>query len=159
MGKTQERDLIPFTYEHVKNKELVIKMLTYEEEYGKSEIGQELYRTKLLNPYVSLEPIYVVHRVTLAKFGFDTSEESVKNYRKIFSYYYNSPTDYDNDVISASYYMRNNKLMFYTLPKPIIGDNMTNVKLLNLDGTNTTLFEELDKHQYKTCFVGAFSTS
>lgn len=159
MERSKDTILIPFTYDHVKDKNLVICMLQYEEEYNASESGQNLYKTELLNPHSSLDTIYAVHRVTLLKFGFDTSDFSVENYRRIFSYYYNSPTDYDADVMNASFYMRNNKLVFYTKIQPKLGDFMTNVSLLKLDGTNTTLFTELSKHEYSTCFVGGFSNS
>lgn len=159
MGKSEYRILKPFTEHNVKDKILIIDMLKYEDELGKSKIGQTLYKTKLLNPYVSLEPVYVLHRMTLDHFNFDTSNESVENYRTIFKNYYKSSHDYDLDVISSVYYMKNNKLMFYTKPKPIIGDNMIDTNLLLLNGEQTTLFEELNKFEYKLCFVGAFSNS
>lgn len=159
MGRSNTVNPIPFTIDHVHDKELVIKMLKYEDQYGKSDQVRDFYRTKLLQPRSTLNAIYATHRVVLDYFGFDTSDESVANYRKIFLTYYKSPTEYDNDVISSVYYMKNNKCVFYTKPMPRIGDKMTNVNLLNLDGTETTLFDVVHNMKYKHCFVGAFSNS
>lgn len=97
MGKSNVTNSIPFTMEHVKDKSLVIRLLQFEDLYGKSKEGQILYKTKLSMPH-TLRPIYAIHRYVLNHFGFSTSEESVKNYRRIFSYYYKSPTEYDKSV-------------------------------------------------------------
>ena len=156
---SEEVKLIPFTLEDVNNKELIIKMLKYEDEIGKSDKVQDFYRTELLQPRNTLEAIYATHRLVLNYFGFDTTDESVLNYRKIFSTYYKSPTEYDNDVISSVYYMKNNRCVFYNKPMPKIGNKMINTDLLKLDGTKTNLFDILSKFKYKYCFVGAFSNS
>ena len=47
-------DLVPFTRKHVLDRDLVIKMLRYEEEFTKSRQGQDLYRDKSNNPLTSL---------------------------------------------------------------------------------------------------------
>lgn len=159
MGKTEIIKTIPFTKNDIMNKDLIIQMLKFEDIYGKSDEGQKLYSINVLNPRTSLEPIYFVHRHVLSHFGFDTSDSSVENYRNIFRTYYKSPTDYDKDVIESVYYMKNNKCVFYTLPKPQTGQQVIDCNILKLDGTQTTLLNELSKLEFNKCFVGAFSNS
>lgn len=144
MGKLDlpHEKMIKFTLDHTHNKELVVKMLTYEDAYGKSEEAMKIYTSKLSHPH-TLFPIYVIHKKVLTDFGFDTSDESVTNYRKIFSVFYKSPTEYDRDVINSVYYMKNNKCMFYKKPMPKVGDKITDCSILNLDGSSTTLFNAL----------------
>lgn len=156
--------VIPFTKRLVLNKELVIRMLQYEEEFTKSDMGQQMYRCEKELDGSLLNVIFDIHKITLDHFDFDTSEDSVKNYRFIFLTYYKNPQDYDKDVISASFYMRNNKCVFYEQPKLLVGDELKNCPLYELDGkTQTTLFDAITKHtideQYKYVFVGAFSGS
>lgn len=159
MGKSDIMGLIPFTKDHVKDRALIIKMLQFEDEYGKSIDGQNLYRTKLLLPH-TLKPIYAIHRHVLNHFGFDTSDISVKNYRTIFSYYYKSPKEYDKEVLDSVYYMKNNKCVYYEKSAPKIGDKLINCNLLCIDGTTKiTLFDVLKHKTFKYAFVGAFSSS
>ena len=72
---------IPFTIENVKNKELVIRMLNYEEKLTKSDYGQSLYKNTLNNPLISLTIEYGINRLVLSNFGFDTTDESVNGPR------------------------------------------------------------------------------
>jgi len=159
VSKKKHENLKPFTEECILNKELVIKMLKYEDEFAYTDKGQEIYKTELLFPHNTLGAIYAIHRCVLDNFGFDTSDTSVENYRKIFSYYYNSPTDYDNEVLSSVFYMRSNKCVYYTKPKPTINDKLIDVNLLTLNGDNITLYDILKQYDYKYAFVGAFSNS
>ena len=116
----------PFTNNNVKDKQLVINMLKYEEEIAKGETGQSLYRNEYLEPHETLKVEKALNRLTLTQFGFDTSEESVENYRTIFRTYFNSPDDYDADVINSSYYMRENKCVFYKNPDLKLGEEVPN---------------------------------
>lgn len=159
MGKN-DRILQPFTMAEVNNKNLVIEMLKFEDYYGKSEDGQNYFRSSIsLLPTGSLEPVYAIHRYVLTHFGYSSDDQSVANYRNIFKTYYTSPTNYDNDVISSVYYMKGNKCVFYNKPKPKIGEKLIDCNLLNLDGTNTTLFNVISNNTFKYCFIGAFSSS
>lgn len=159
MVKSKIQTMKPFRPNNLTNKNLIIQMLKFEDEFGKSENGQKFYKTDTLNPRTSLEPIYAIHRCVLSHFGFDTTDQSVDNYRKIFQTYYKSPTDYDREVINSVYYMRANKCVFYNLPKPQIGDNLIDCNLLTLNGKSTTLITEISKLNFDKCFVGAFSNS
>ena len=141
------------------DRDLVIKMLQYEDYYGKSEEGQDYFRTKLNLPNTTLNAIYALHRHVLDHFGFNTDDESVNNYRTIFQTYYNSPTDYDNDVISSVYYMKNNKCVFYQRPKPQIGDKLLNCTLLTLNGEEVMLSNIINNMNFDKLFIASFSSS
>lgn len=154
--------LKPFTPDDVLNRDLVIEMLTYEDSILHSNQGQCVYKNPVNNSLCSLEPQFVINRLTLSKFGFDTSDESIENFRSIFRNYYNSPTDYDEDVLSCSTYMRENRLMFYKTKEPEIGDTALNCPLLELsldDSAETTLHNVLNKSPADFYLIHAFSTS
>jgi hypothetical protein len=153
---------IPFTKDHVKDKQLVIQMLKFEDRYTKTTDGQELYKSRLNLTGTTLNVIYAIHRYVLDHFDFDTSDESVETYRSIFKAYYNSPTDYDNDVLSSVFYMKANKCVYYTSQEIDVGDKLKNCNILQLDGVKTKLFNVIQKESienFKYGFVGAFSNS
>ncbi|ARF11262.1 hypothetical protein Klosneuvirus_1_119 [Klosneuvirus KNV1] len=151
---------VPFTIEHIKNKHLVIKMLNYEEEFTKSKDGQLLYHNPLNRPIVSLTIEKIIHRIVLTKFGFDTSDESVANYRLIYKTYYKSPNEYDKDVINAVHYMRENKCAYYKSPVFEIGQKIPDCILFHLDGKSvTTLHDIINKKNADHILIAAFSLS
>lgn len=139
-----------FTEEHIHNKDLVIQMLCYEEQQVRSDAR---YQNPLNRARVSLDNEYAFNRMTLAHFGFDTSDVSVDNYRKIFRTYFRSPTDYDKGVIASSHYMRNN-----TTPVLRPGDQIPDCPLYHLDGTTRTTLHQLVQDSAKT-MICAFSLS
>ncbi|ARF08934.1 hypothetical protein Catovirus_1_984 [Catovirus CTV1] len=153
------KNLKVFTLDHIKDKDLVIKMLKYEDSIYLGEKGKEIYENEMYRPRISLDPEYAINRMVLLNFGFDTSDESTENYRKIFSHYYKSALDYDKDVLSSVTYMRNNKCVYYTKPVLEIGDQIPNCRIYKLDGIiETSLFDELG-NDFNFAFVGAFSNS
>jgi hypothetical protein len=156
MGLSETINTVPFTENDCKNKKLVIKMLKFEDEYSKTTNAQEMYRSF---DGSNLNPIYSMHRYVLNKFGFDTTDESIKNYRKIFKTYFNSHLDYDHDVINSVHYMRSNKCVFYSKPILNIGQNMIDVSLLTLNNKPINLFDILKETKFTYGFVAAFSTS
>jgi hypothetical protein len=145
-----------FTEKHCKNKTLVIQMLECENEYIKTQEAKQMYRSYKGN---LLYAFYSMHRYVLNHFGFNTSDKSVMNYRKIFKTYYNSYNDYDPDVINSVFYMKHNKCMFYNAPIIGIGQYIINVPLLTLYNEKTTLLDEINKIHFKYLFIGAFSMS
>ena len=144
MGKSDIIDLKPFTSIDVKNKDLVIKMLNYEEELTKSEFGQSLYKNILNKPLVSLNVEKTLNRLVLSHFGFDTTDENVEMYRTIFRNYYNSPNDYDKDVLNAVHYMRENKCVYYKNPSLKLDDKIPDCELYELNGKEKlTLYDAI----------------
>jgi hypothetical protein len=136
----------PFTEMCVKDRDLVIKMLKYEEQLTKSQEGQDLYRNRLNNPFVSLTVEKILNRMVLSHFGFDTTDENVEMYRTIFRMYFQSPFNYDAEVIGSVHYMRENKCVFYRLPPLQIGDIIPDCDLYELNGvTKTTLHQSIAK--------------
>uniref|UniRef100_A0A6C0C6N6 Uncharacterized protein n=1 Tax=viral metagenome TaxID=1070528 RepID=A0A6C0C6N6_9ZZZZ len=160
MGVSEPGDTRPFTHADVKNKPLVIKMLNYEEEITRSDVGRTLYATKLNRPLVSLTVEHTLNRLTLTHFGFDTSDESVEMYRTIFRNYYTSPTEYDAEVLNAVHYMRGNKCVYYTEQPLQIGDAIPDCPLFMINGTEiTSLYDEIKRGGAKRTIIAAFSLS
>lgn len=159
MGKASP-GLKPFTKENVADKELVIKMLNYEDLIAKSDIGKNLYADPTNGALVTLNVEKILNRLTLTEFGFSTRDSDVETYRTIFATYYRSPTDFDADVLNAVYYMRENKCVYYQQPALKISDLIPDCPLYELNGaTATTLFEVINKKPSKFTLIGAFSLS
>lgn len=133
-----------FTKHDLDNKQLIIKMLKYEEYISKSDFGQSLYKNIFNNPLTSLTVEYALNRLTLAQFGFNTNDENVAMYRTIFKTYYTSPFDYDEEVISSVHYMRENKCVYYKSPVLKLGEKIPNCALYNLDSSLTSLYDIID---------------
>ena len=146
----------PFTDTHVKNRNLVLVMLRYEDSLF---LGSQLFKDTSFEHLTDLEAYYTFHRATLAQYGFSTTDKDVETYRTIFLNYYTSPTEYDAEVLNAVCYMRENKCVYYTDPAPIVGDPAPDVALATLDGNPTTLHTILKALPHKYVFVGAFSNS
>jgi len=160
MVRLANKDYKPFREEDVRNRELVIRMLKHEEKIIRSDEGQARYANPLNEPYISLTNEYAFNRATLTEFGFDTSDESVENYRTIFRTYFRSPDDYDKEVIDSVHYMRNNRCVFYKAPLINKGGQIPDVRLYNLDGkTETTLHQACRKGNPEKTLVCAFSNS
>ena len=149
----------PFTLDDVSNKDLVMKMLTYEDTILHSEKGQCVYKNPVNRALYSLEPQFVINRLTLSHFGFDTTKESVETYRSIFRNYYTSPTEYDKEVLVCSTYMRENRLMFYQTSALEIGDSIPECELLSLKEESESLHSILTKENAQYYLLHAFSTS
>lgn len=160
MGRGEQRNLIPFTREHLKDRELVIKMLKYEDSIIHGEEGDKIYREIFSGATTSFDPEFTINRMTLSHFDFDTSNQSVKNYRGICGQYYRGPTDYDEEVLNCITYLRENKCLYFTLPEVNVGDKLPDVPLFEADGeTKTTLYNVIERDQRSMTVVGAFSGS
>lgn len=159
MGKIENQNEKPFTEANVCNRDLVIQMLKYEDSIILGNEGEQIYRNPLFKPRVSLTPEYAIHRLVLSHFGFDTTDTSVENYRKIFVHYYNSPTNYDKEVLSSVAYMRENKCVYYTKPIVNVGDIIPDVMLYNLDGNTTTTLYATLANDFDYAFVAGYSSS
>lgn len=157
MGKLD--NLIDFTENHIKDRYLIISMLKYEDSLMLGDTARHIYNSGTFELFNNLETMYVLHRLTLNHFNFSSDDKSVDNYRKIFSYYFRSPDDYDFGVINSVAYMRENRCIFYKEEKLNRGDVIPNVDLFQLDGkTQVKLYDMINKEDNLT-FIGAFSNS
>lgn len=148
----------PFTQAQVQNRDLVIKMLQYEEELATGDEGQQRYKDPFSG--TSLDTEYSFHRQTLHHFGFEPSDESVANYRTIFKTYFKDPDNYDHEVINSSYYMRNNRCVFYRSKPLTAGDTLPNCRLYMLDGyTETDLHSAMRGKNARAAVICAYSNS
>jgi hypothetical protein len=133
MGKSSDEIIYKsFTNESIKNKQLMLDMLNFEDKYYFSNIGQSIMGDIGKNNIFSLDGSKTIQRITLFNFGFSSTDQDLATYRTIFHNYYNSPTDYDSDILSSVYYMRENRLLYYTTPKLSIGDKAVDSNLLEL---------------------------
>jgi hypothetical protein len=157
--RIDKNQLKSFTMENITNRDLVLSMLKYEDYIIHSDIGKSIYMDDSYEHFETMEAMFSIHRLTLTNFGFLTNDEDVMNYRKIFSYYYKNPDDYDEEVINAVAYIRENKCIYYKGKDYNIGDNFEEVELCDLSGKPFKLKEKLKELNANHIFVGAFSNS
>jgi len=138
MGRITKKK-IEFTKEHIANRELILEMLGYENRVMLGDIGKNLYNSYGWDRYTSLDTQYAINRMTLDHFDFSTDDKSTQNYRTIFQHYYNSPADYDKEIINSVVYMRENKILFYTDAVLKIDDRYVDVPLLTMDNKRTSI--------------------
>ncbi len=157
MGKVS--NLVNFTQKDIENRKLIIQILKYEDSLILGSVGDNIFKSNAFELFTDLETTYIFHRLTLNYFNFESDDESVENYRKIFSHYYKSPTDYDKEVIESVAYMRENRCVFYTSEKLNIGDTFPDSELYELDGkTKVSIYNKINKEDNYT-IIGAFSNS
>lgn len=157
MGRLSFKKRKIFDINDINDKDLIIKMLKYEDNFSKSNEGQLFYKNSMYRPYISMDIILIINRIVLLKFEFDTCDISVENYRSIFKTYFESPDKYDKDVIQAVHYMRENKCIYYKNPLINIGEKIPNCELINLDGSTTTLYDEIKKEDGDYTVFASFS--
>jgi hypothetical protein len=157
--KYKQNNLNDFTINHVLNRELVIKMLKFEDQIIHGDVGKSIYDDDSFEHFSSLEAMYTIHRYVLNQFNFKTTDKDVANYRKIFATYYKSPTDYDKEVLNCVTYMRENKCVYYAGRDFRIGDTFEDVNVYELDGKSmTSLLSKINKEDEYT-FIGGFSNT
>jgi hypothetical protein len=163
MGKSSDGVIYkPFTNETIKNKQLMLDMLHFEDQYYFSDVGQNIMADIGKNNLFSLDGGKTIQRITLHQFGFSSTDQDLAIYRTIFHNYYNSSTDYDSDILSSVYYMRENRLLYYTTPKLSIGDKAIDSKLLELHPgmeKQTKLYNILSEEPTRKHVLCAFSLS
>jgi hypothetical protein len=156
---------IPFRQQHVADRDLVLRMLKYEDALLLGKTASQMYLSALYLPRQSLTVEKTVQRIVLRAHGFDASPESAQNYRAIFRYYYRSPTDHDKNVLASVPYMRENKLLYYTSPEIQVGQCVSNqlaacsVHRCNDNEPPMSMLKAVHSMQCATVFVGAFSGS
>ena len=151
-----KQTLRSFTQDDVNNRDLILQMLKYEDNYTRNQ-GQDIYR--IYNQH-TLEPGYAIIRHVLLHFGFFTTDDDVNIYRSIFKAYYRSATDYDKEVLDSVHYMKNNKCVYYTKPKLQIGMQIPDCNLLTTDNKSIQLQNIIDSvRPFNHLFLCAFSMS
>ena len=148
-----------FTNEVILNRNLIIEMLKYEDKVIHSDLGKNIYNDNSYEHYTTHEAMFAIHRIVLSEFGFNTNENDVNTYRKIFQSYYSSPDVYDKEVMDSVSYMRENKCLYYVGKDYKIGDFFEDVKIYTIDGKENVSLFNIIKKEDKYTFVGAFSTS
>ena len=113
-----------FTMNHVQNRAMIIEMLKAEDEIIHGP-AQDMYKADHYLPRQSLTIEHAIQRMVLDSFGFTTTDQDVDNYRRIFSQYYKSPSEYDKEVLDSVTYMRENKLLYYTQPAVLLGQDVS----------------------------------
>jgi len=158
MGFTTKQQV--FQQTDVFNRDLILKMLKYEDELYLSSYGQKIIGDPGMNNIFTLENSKTIQRLTLEHFNFSSCNESLSNYRTIFHHYWNSASDYDKDVLSSVYYLRENRCLYYTSPDLLPGDIAPDSELYELDGiTKTSVHQLLKEQPTKQTIIAAFSTS
>ncbi len=154
-----EKNLISFDESHIKNKELILKMLKFEDELFLSEQGQQ-FLNDYGNNILSLEGSKSIQRKTLNYFGFESKNSDLKNYRRIFHNYFKSSTNFDSDVMNSVFYMRENRCLYYKSPQLEINEIIPNIGIYDLDGkTQYELHELIRSKKFNKTFLAAFSLS
>jgi len=157
--KLTTSNLVSFTHDIIKNKSLILKMLKYENDIFLSDTGQTFLRNFGYKT-TSLEGSKSIQRHVLQRFGFLSSDDDLKIYRRIFHHYYNSPVDYDKDILKSVFYMRENRCLYYTSKPLYDGEIIPNINIFNLNGSDEiSLHELINSKQYDKTIVAAFSLS
>jgi hypothetical protein len=154
-----KNNLISFDESHIGDKNLILKMLKYEDKLFLSEQGQQFLADYGKNTK-SLEGSKSIQRITLNNFGFKSTEQDLKKYRTIFHHYYKSSLDYDPDILNSVYYMRENKCLYYKTKPLELGVQIPNVNVYGLDGiTKYDLHQLIRSKNYSKTILAAFSLS
>ena len=101
-----------FIENDILNRELILKILKYEDDLYMSSQGQEILKDVGKNNIFSLDGSKTIQRMTLQHFGYSSTSKDLAFYRTIFHHYYNSPTDYDKEILASVFYMRENRLLY-----------------------------------------------
>jgi len=147
-----------FTFDDIKNKELILQMLKFEDKLYLSDKGQEImidHGNNITNNLGSK----AIQRLTLNNFRYLSDDENLSIYRKIFSYYYNSSNEYDEDILKSVYYMRENRILYYKEKSITIKSKIPNISIYKSDGkTLTDIYTNLNLNS-KFSLIAAFSMS
>jgi len=148
MGKGKQ--YVTFTKSHLKKRELVINLVDTENEIVNDEkIGLAIYKDIESNEDCQL----LIHRLVLQKHGFDTSDDSMFMYRKLYKYWNN-----DLEIQSKIVYTSENRQLYYNTPIINMGDKIPPVHVYSLSGTTkVSLYDELTNFNY--ALIYSFSST
>jgi hypothetical protein len=131
---------------------LVLEMLKEEQKVRYSKGVQEAYTQQFYAKQASktYQPVGIeieIQKFILNKFGFNTDEESLKEYWKIPSTYW-----HDEEVKNSIFYM---KLNIFEYPKIALNDDIIDVSLIDYKTNNKIMLSSL--HQEKPLVILAGS--
>jgi hypothetical protein len=120
---------------------VIIEMLKEEQTVRYSKGIQEAYTKQYnalqTNPHYQGVRIEIeIQKFTLRKFGFKDDDESLKEYWKIPSTYWD-----DEEVKNSIFYM---KLNIFQFPKVSVGDNLINTQLIEYTSNNEVTLSSLE---------------
>lgn len=152
-----QSEVMPFTQANLQDKSLILDMLKAEDKLFFSSHGQEHLQSH--GSIYNTESGKVIQREILKQYGFSTDDDSLKTYRLIIQEYYRSPTDYDKEVLDSVVYLRENKLLYYTTPKILVGKEYKDAELKTLDNIDITLSQIVGTCLKPYLLCAAFSLS
>lgn len=149
----------PFTAANMLDRELVLRMLAYEDTLIHGDDGQYMYKLPSYKPRSTLTVEYAIQRLVLHYFGFTTKLSDVEMYRSIYRNYSSDAT-----VLQSVTYLRENKCLYYSSPLISVGDRvhkvLENCNVLSIDGTDVhNLFDMTRASPFEHVLIGAFSSS
>ena len=132
----------------------IIQMLTEEQKVRYSKEIQTIYTEQF---YASKDPNYKpirieseIQKYILNKFGYNSDENSLKEYWKIPSTYWN-----DEEVKNSIFYM---KLNIFKYPKVYVEDEMIDAKLINYKtGENVLLSQLQNPNKHLVILAGSMT--
>lgn len=81
-------------------------------------------------------------------------------YREIFRTYYRGPDDFDEEIVDAVVYFRENRLNFYREPEIEVGSVLPDSRVYRLDNTETSVYKELGtSSDFERTIIAGFSMS
>jgi hypothetical protein len=122
----------------------IIDILKEEEKVRYSKQIQEIYTTQYYNSlktptYKNINIEREIQKHILKYYGYDDSDESLKEYWKIPLYYWN-----DEEVKNSIFYM---KLNIFQYPKIKIGDDLSDVDLMEYKNDKNIKLSDLSSNE------------
>jgi len=129
--------------------DLARQMLIHECNLRKSAFVQNMYTLIQTGQVVDLELIEnYVQYATIAFFGFNTSKNSLKNYRMI-NYKFGS------HVVDYAFYLKYNIMKNMLTPGTVV--NTSGIKLINYDDKSVSNFENVCQNKQSLIFSGSIT--
>ncbi len=135
-------------------RDLVLEMLREEQKVRYSKGVQEAYTQQFHAKQASptYQPVRIeieIQKFILNKFGFNSDEDSLKEYWKIPSTYWD-----DEEVKNSIFYM---KLNIFEYPKVALEDNMIDVPLIDYKTNEETMLSLLHREKPLVVLAGSMT--
>lgn len=135
-------------------RDLVLEMLREEQKVRYSKGVQEAYTQQFYAKQASptYQPVRIeieIQKFILNKFGFNSDEESLEEYWKIPSTYWD-----DEEVKNSIFYM---KLNIFEYPKVALEDSMIDVPLIDYKTNEETMLRSLHREKPLVILAGSMT--